>query len=58
MFGFFCSMNCHKNYAAVARTGSTRFNALFHGLLQRGVYLAPASCETGFVSAAHARDIG
>ena len=30
-----------------------RFNRFFHGLLQRGVYLAPALYEAGFVSAAH-----
>jgi glutamate-1-semialdehyde 2,1-aminomutase len=26
---------------------------LFHGLLDRGVYIAPALYEAGFVSAAH-----
>ena len=30
-----------------------RFNRFFHGLLDRGVYLAPALYEAGFVSAAH-----
>jgi hypothetical protein len=29
------------------------FNTLFHGLLDRGVYIAPALYEAGFVSAAH-----
>jgi glutamate-1-semialdehyde 2,1-aminomutase len=32
---------------------STKFNKLFHGLLDRGVYIAPALYEAGFVSAAH-----
>ncbi len=37
---------------------SARFNQLFHGLLDRGVYIAPALYEAGFVSAAHtAEDI-
>jgi glutamate-1-semialdehyde 2,1-aminomutase len=29
------------------------FNKLFHGLLDRGVYIAPALYEAGFVSGAH-----
>ena len=32
---------------------SAKFSALFHGLLERGVYIAPALYEAGFVSAAH-----
>ena len=32
---------------------SPRFNKLFHGLLDRGVYIAPALYEAGFVSSAH-----
>ena len=34
-------------------TDAKRFNALFHGMLDRGVYFAPALYEAGFVSAAH-----
>ena len=35
-----------------------RFNRFFHAMLDRGVYLAPALYEAGFVSAAHTeRDI-
>ena len=30
-----------------------RFNRFFHGLLDRGVYIAPALYEAGFVSSAH-----
>jgi glutamate-1-semialdehyde 2,1-aminomutase len=30
-----------------------RFNQFFHGMLKRGIYLAPASYEAGFMSAAH-----
>jgi len=33
-------------------TDSARFNAFFHGMLERG-YFAPALYEAGFVSAAH-----
>ncbi|MBL8352078.1 MAG: aspartate aminotransferase family protein, partial [Burkholderiaceae bacterium] len=33
-----------------------RFNRFFHGMLQRGVYLAPALYEAGFVSSAHSAE--
>ena len=53
MFGFFLMPELPQNYATVMRTDSARFNTLFHGLLDRGVYIAPALYEAGFVSAAH-----
>jgi glutamate-1-semialdehyde 2,1-aminomutase len=30
-----------------------QFNRFFHGMLARGVYLAPSAFEAGFVSKAH-----
>ncbi|UST53888.1 glutamate-1-semialdehyde 2,1-aminomutase [Comamonadaceae bacterium OTU4NAUVB1] len=53
MFGFFLMDTLPQNYATVMTTDNARFNALFHGLLDRGVYIAPALYEAGFVSAAH-----
>ena len=53
MFGFFLLPELPQNYAQVLRTDSARFNTLFHGLLERGIYIAPALYEAGFVSAAH-----
>jgi len=53
MFGFFLLPELPQNYAQVMKTDGTRFNTLFHGLLDRGVYIAPALYEAGFVSAAH-----
>ena len=53
MFGFFLLPALPQNYAQVMQSDGARFNALFHGLLDRGVYLAPALYEAGFVSAAH-----
>ena len=53
MFGFFLMNDLPQNYAKVMTTDSPRFNKLFHGLLDRGVYIAPALYEAGFVSAAH-----
>ena len=56
MFGFFLFDKLPQNYATVMTTDSQRFNTLFHGLLDRGVYIAPALYEAGFVSAAHTDD--
>ena len=58
MFGFFLLGDLPQNYGTVMTTDGARFNTLFHGLLDRGVYIAPALYEAGFVSAAHtAEDI-
>jgi glutamate-1-semialdehyde 2,1-aminomutase len=58
MFGFFLLEQLPQNYPQVMKTSSPRFNQLFHGLLDRGVYIAPALYEAGFVSSAHtAEDI-
>ena len=53
MFGFFLMDDLPQNYATVMTTDSPRFNRFFHGMLDRGVYFAPALYEAGFVSAAH-----
>jgi len=58
MFGFFLLPTLPSNYPQVIKTDGTKFNTLFHGLLDRGVYIAPALYEAGFVSGAHtAQDI-
>ena len=56
MFGFFLLPELPANYSQVMKSDSARFNLLFHGLLDRGVYIAPALYEAGFVSAAHTED--
>jgi len=53
MFGFFFAESLPQHYGAVMATDPSRFNRFFHGMLERGVYLAPALYEAGFVSAAH-----
>jgi glutamate-1-semialdehyde 2,1-aminomutase len=53
MFGFFLFPELPQNYAKVMTTDNARFNTLFHGMLDRGVYFAPALYEAGFMSAAH-----
>jgi len=41
------------NYSQVMKCDTERFGKFFHGMLKEGVYLAPASFEAGFMSAAH-----
>jgi glutamate-1-semialdehyde 2,1-aminomutase len=53
MMGFYLLNTLPQNYTQVMKSDSERFNQLFHGLLERGVYIAPALFEAGFVSAAH-----
>ena len=56
MFGFFFASQLPQNYGATMATDKERFNRFFHAMLERGVYLAPALYEAGFVSAAHGAD--
>ncbi|WP_269531454.1 glutamate-1-semialdehyde 2,1-aminomutase [Chitinimonas sp. BJYL2] len=53
MFGVYFTPQPPKTYGEVMSTDKPRFNAFFHGLLDEGVYIAPALYEAGFVSAAH-----
>ena len=51
--GFFTDAGQVSNYQQVMSCDTERFNRFFHGMLERGVYLAPASYEAGFTSIAH-----
>ena len=54
MWGCFFTEEQHvENYQQVMACDIPRFNRFFHGMLQRGIYLAPASYEAGFMSSAH-----
>ncbi|PHV12801.1 glutamate-1-semialdehyde 2,1-aminomutase [Chitinimonas sp. BJB300] len=53
MFGAYFTPAPPKCYAEVMGSDKPRFNAFFHGLLDEGIYIAPALYEAGFVSAAH-----
>jgi len=57
MFGF-CFTNKEQilNYADVASSNEPLFKRFFHGMLQKGIYLAPSMYEAGFVSSAHQRE--
>ena len=57
MWGVFFSEEEHiVNYQQVMQCDTQRFAKFFHGMLEQGVYLAPASYEAGFMSAAHTDD--
>ncbi len=54
MFGvFFTDAGSVSNYQQAMACDMQRFNTFFHGMLDAGVYLAPAAFEAGFMSAAH-----
>lgn len=54
MFGFFFTSEPKiTNFKQVMACDIPRFNKFFHGMLTRGIYLAPASYEAGFMSSAH-----
>ncbi len=51
--GFFTDAKTVTNYSQVMACDTPAFNRFFHAMLDAGVYLAPASYEAGFMSAAH-----
>jgi glutamate-1-semialdehyde 2,1-aminomutase len=51
--GFFTDAPQVSNYQQVMNCNNDLFNQFFHGMLDAGVYLAPASYEAGFMSSAH-----
>ena len=55
MFGFFLQPQLAQNYQQAVKTDSALFSKFFHGMLDRGVYFAPALYEAGFVSSAHSQ---
>lgn len=56
MFGFFFSEEEQvTNYQQVMACDDDRFKSFFRQMVESGVYLAPASYECGFMSAAHSQ---
>jgi len=53
MFGLFFTTEKVTSYAQATAADSALFNRFFHGMLKRGVYLAPSAFEAGFISSAH-----
>ncbi len=58
MFGiFFTDAEKVTNYQQAISCNNEQFKAFYHGMLEAGVYLAPAIFEAGFVSKAHTAEI-
>lgn len=54
MFGlFFSEAESITSFTQVMNCNQERFTKFFHGMLEKGIYLAPSSFEAGFVSKAH-----
>ena len=53
MFGLFFTAGDVATYAQATAADTALFNRFFHGMLKRGVYLAPSAFEAGFLSSAH-----
>jgi glutamate-1-semialdehyde 2,1-aminomutase len=57
MFGlFFTKEEKIERFAQVMACDVERFGKFFHGMLNKGVYLAPSAFEAGFLSTAHSND--
>ena len=50
--GFFCAGPV-TDYASAKHSDTKRYARFFHGMLERGVFLAPSQFEAAFVSLAH-----
>ncbi|HEV7927110.1 MAG TPA: glutamate-1-semialdehyde 2,1-aminomutase [Verrucomicrobiae bacterium] len=50
--GYFTAEPVH-NLADALQSDRARFAKYFHGMLERGIYLAPSQFEAGFISTAH-----
>ena len=57
MFGFFFTeAERVSSFEESMACDGERFNAFFHGMLKRGIYLAPSSFEAGFISITHSEN--
>ena len=57
MFGiFFTEEKEIRDFYQVTNCDVDRFKLFFHGMLERGVYLAPSAFEAAFVSSVHGED--
>lgn len=55
MFGLYFRETAPVSYAEVMQCDKEAFNRFFHGMLERGIYLAPSAYEAGFVSSVHGK---
>jgi glutamate-1-semialdehyde 2,1-aminomutase len=58
MMSLFFSDETVRDFQAVLRADADKYRGYFHGMLSRGIYLAPSPYEASFLSTAHTeRDI-
>ena len=58
VFTFFCTETPVTDLASAKKSDTRLYARIFHGLLDRGIYLAPSQFECNFISAAHTeRDV-
>lgn len=55
MFGIFFAKTLPQNFDEVSQTDSQKFAKFFHGMLKRGIYLAPSAFEAAFMSIMHSQ---
>lgn len=56
MFGiYFTDQTDLSSYEVMTQCDVAAFREFFHGMLKRGVYLAPSAFEAGFISSAHSQ---
>jgi glutamate-1-semialdehyde 2,1-aminomutase len=53
MFATFFTQTPVVDWSTAATSNTESFAKFFHGMLERGIYLAPSQFETGFLSTAH-----
>lgn len=53
MFGLYFSATVPTTFEEVSACNIEHFKRFFHGMLTKGVYLAPSAFEAGFMSTAH-----
>ena len=53
---FFTEADTVSNYQQVMNGNIEAFNKFFHGMLEEGVYIAPACYEAGFMSTSHSKE--
>ena len=56
MFGFFFTAGPVRDLASAKTADTALYGRFFHAMLERGVYLAPAQFEAGFLSTSHTID--
>lgn len=55
MFGIYFTKDDINSFADIQACNLEQFKQFFHGMLKRGVYLAPSAYEAGFISTEHSQ---